>query len=178
LAVFFVAIAPSLQAVQVKPTPECVPFASARRLAAGESFQLRLPRNLEFVLADDDGAWSIVIRPVGDSNVNFVDVTPPVQTRPHAYIGARYMNARDSVRFGRELGFVITREDYASAVAAIAASRQPPYDAAATLAKLNTLMKGRLRLKIEDHSLARVPARDQEQLEWISFSGDICVPAS
>jgi putative addiction module component (TIGR02574 family) len=87
---------------------------------AGEIFQLRLSRGLEFALVDDQGAWAIVIRPITDRSVNYFDVTPPLQTRPHAYIGPRYMDARESVAFPRDVRFVITPEDYDAALEAIA----------------------------------------------------------
>jgi hypothetical protein len=157
---------------------ECVSFASDGRLHAGEVFRLRLPRDLEFRLAGNDGGWDIVIRPLNGRVANYLDVTPPLQTRPHVCIGRCYIDARESVAFPRDVRFVVTGEDYKAALDAIAASRQPPYDAGATLQKLDVLLKGRLVLNIDDHSLRSSPERDRktETLEWIAFTGQVCVP--
>jgi hypothetical protein len=157
-----------------RPAERCVPFSSHGRLMRGTSFRLRLPHGLEFILKADDDAWALVIRPIGADGVNFLDVTPPLQTRPHVYIGARYIDGRESVKFSRALEFVIRRRDYEAALAAI---NRDPRDAGLTLAALKALMPGRLYLTIADHNLAHRPEDSQstETLEWIAFAGTVCV---
>jgi len=163
--------------VQTRQSTDCVRFSSNGRLPIGTVFRLQLPRGLEFLLADDDGAWELVVRPLADRGLNLLDVTPPVQTRPHVYIGPRYLSARESVGFARDVRFVVTREDFEAARGAITAFRRGD---APTVDKLDALMKGRLFLNIEDHNLKATPERDRdtESLEWIVFSGEVCLPAS
>lgn len=154
--------------------PDCIAFSSHQRLMAGESFSVKLTHGLKFSLADDrDGSWAIVVGPVEEPFVNFFDLTPPLQTRPHAYIGRSYMEARESVSFPRQAHFVVTRRDYDEVARTIR-----DYDASVSLATIGRLARGRLFLKVNDYSLVPTPFPDSsyETLEWITFSGEICIP--
>jgi hypothetical protein len=147
-------------------------------LLAGQSFRVALPRGLELTLTDRDkvGTWQIGVGPADEPTINFYDVTPPLQWRPHTEVGAGYMAARESVGFPRRESIVVTRAEYDAAVAAIRRPRRP--ESGETLETLASLSRGRLLLKVDafDISPAGPVPSAHETLEWISVSGEVCVP--
>lgn len=149
----------------------CVAFASDGRLMAGESFTLKLPRGLEFTLKGDrNGSWAIIVSPVEPPFINFFDLTPPLQYRPHAYVGPVYIKARESVGMGRDEPFVVTRRDFDEVDRTVAES-----DAGTSLATIARLATGRLLLRFPDYGLVLLPD-GSEELAWITLSGKICIP--
>lgn len=158
---------------------DCVRFESSGRLQAGASFRADLQLGLEFRLLPDRGwpAWSISVGPKGNVELDYLWVaSPPLQTAPHRVIGPAYgMTASDSLRIERPLRFVLTQSDHTAAIAAI------ELHSAETLKRLDLLGKGHLNLQITGHHIREhlLPdGRRVDAFEWITFSGEACVPKS
>ena len=133
----------------------CAPFESTGRLLKNETFQAPAPRGLVFALYDDDGAWGIDIHPSKAPTHHYLDVTPPIQFRPHLYIGHGYVSAKESAETKRYVQFVTNETDYRRARKAIASynKSKDPGAAGATLKTLGPLMKGLLTLEVHDYAL-------------------------
>jgi hypothetical protein len=153
---------------------QCVRFQSAGRLLAGTSFRADLLLGLEFRLSSD---WSISVGPKGEPALDYLwVVSPPLRTAPHRIIGPAYgMTARDSLKIERPLRFVLTKPEHSAAIAAIALQSDE------TLKQLDQLGRGRLSLQITDHHIRDIilpDGRQADAFEWITFSGEACVPAA
>jgi len=156
---------------------DCVRFSSHGRLPMGKSYVASLPRGLKLRLAEDGAfGWNISVEPANGSGENYAwVVTPPFQTAPHMKIGPGYnLTARQSVRIERVYRFVLSQDDYRSAVQA--ADREPGdrlYE------EIERLGKGSLTLQVTRFGVRMVNAPEigrMEALRWVEFRGEACVP--
>ncbi|MGE3807932.1 MAG: hypothetical protein AB7K24_24980 [Gemmataceae bacterium] len=180
VATSLVGLAPSTAAQVPARTADfdCLRFESSGRLQAGTPFRADLLRGLEFRLLPERGwpAWNISVGPKGTALDYLWVVSPPLQTAPHRVIGPAYgMTAHDSLKIERPLRFVLTESDRSAAIAAI------ELQSAETLERLDLVAKGHLSLQITGHEIRNHTMPDGRQVdgfEWITFSGEACVPRS
>jgi hypothetical protein len=159
-----------------QPSEDCVRFSSHGRLQMGKSYVASLPRGLKVRLAEEGAfGWDISVEPAKGSGENYAwVVTPPFGTAPHMRIGPGYnLTARQSVRIERAYRFVLSQEDYHSAVQADRESGDRLFD------ELERLGKGSLTLQITGFGVRMVNVPEigrMEALNWIEFRGEACVP--
>ncbi len=167
--------------------PVCSPGAICftGRVAAEEEFRKTLNNELEFVLAP---GWNITIvpkHPEGDCNEFASVVNAPYRAHRDIYIDTTYgWTAEDEVTTSpRQFRFVTNCADYRTEFARLTTVMWPPtpekFEEA--VAKLGSSPLGTGRLWITDSKVSHsgdTADNNLGQIEWMSFSVEIRLPAS
>jgi hypothetical protein len=150
----------------------------------GTSFSAALGGGLEFRLVPvrdvtgESSSWDIRVGPPGETALDFLwVVSPPFQTAPQRSIGNDYgLTLTKSVQFDRQLGFVLTEEDYRAALQIVQAQ---PGGAEKLVPQLQPLAKGSLTLRVTAYGVRegrQTPRGELDVFEWIEFEGRACIP--
>ena len=150
-------------------------------VSRGQKYSREFSRRLVFNLFPTDYGWDIAIWDKADPKADFVFVaTPPYRFFNPRYIGAIYgYSAAEAVALTpRAFRFVMSRADYASALAAVQRLSWPHGGSKKELEEskrfLDTVPKGQGELKIVDATLGRRSGK--EQIEYLKFAVELKLP--
>jgi len=150
-------------------------------VSRGQKYSREFSSRLVFNLFPTDYGWDIAVWDKGDPKADFVFVvTPPYRFFNPRYIGAIYgYSAAEAVALTpRAFHFVMSRSDYASALAAVQRLSWPQGGSKKALEEakrfLDHVPKGQGELKIVDATLGRKSGK--EQIEYLRFSVELKLP--
>ena len=150
-------------------------------VSRGQKYSREFSRRLVFNLFPTDYGWDIAVWDKGDPKADFVFVvTPPYRFFNPRYLGAIYgYSAAEAVALTpRAFHFVMSRSDYASALAAVQRLSWPQGGSKKALEEakrfLDHVSKGQGELKIVDATLGRKSGK--EQIEYLRFSVELKLP--
>jgi len=150
-------------------------------VSRGQKYSREFSRRLVFNLFPTDYGWDIAVWDKGDPKADFVFVvTPPYRFFNPRYLGAIYgYSAAEAVALTpRAFHFVMSRSDYASALAAVQRLSWPQVGSKKALEEakrfLDHVSKGQGELKIVDATLGRKSGK--EQIEYLRFSVELKLP--
>jgi len=149
------------------------------RVEGGESYRFNMTPDLKVSLEPlkSNWGWQVTVSPKDSTDDWTFPVNMPLRTGESQLLGTGYgTTARERLKFGAEVKFVLTTADYArySKLAAETLESSRPEAAGEYIRLLPKIPAGVIAINVQEYDQTGSP----ETVAWMRFKGSIVVPES